>query len=102
MPSAQMVLLHKEEKDSGDGKVITSFLNGAHANTSAPEGEMKAMASLTGWWGKQIPFNEIVKAGALQKRSDGNYGQAGGFTMGVSRLVFLIHIFYNRFSFCPA
>ncbi|KAF9558513.1 glycoside hydrolase family 18 protein [Agrocybe pediades] len=82
MPSPEMVFLHKEEKESGDGKVITSFLNGAHPNTGEPDGEMKAMASLTGWWGKQIPFNEIVKAGALQKRSDGNYGQAGGFTMG--------------------
>lgn len=38
--------------------------------------------NLQEWYGQQIPFNELVKSGALIKKSDGTYGQGGGFTMG--------------------
>ncbi|KAH7096736.1 glycoside hydrolase [Auriculariales sp. MPI-PUGE-AT-0066] len=38
-------------------------------------------ANLQGWYDQQIPFVEIVKSGALVKKSDGTYGQGGGFTM---------------------
>ncbi|PPQ82293.1 hypothetical protein CVT25_008443 [Psilocybe cyanescens] len=90
VPSAEMLLLQKKEIKGPDGKVeAMEFLNGAHANTTPqatnPEAEAPAaaaVANLTGYWGKQIAFSDIVKAGALVKRSDGNYGQAGGFTMG--------------------
>lgn len=37
--------------------------------------------NLQEWYGQQIPFNELVKSGALIKKSDGTYGQGGGFTM---------------------
>ncbi|KAF8970626.1 glycoside hydrolase superfamily [Flammula alnicola] len=40
-----------------------------------------ASVSLSAYWGQQIAFSDIVKAGALVKKSDGTYGQAGGFTM---------------------
>ncbi|KIM37878.1 glycoside hydrolase family 18 protein [Hebeloma cylindrosporum] len=103
MPSQEMVLLHKiEEKDDNGKASIVAFLNGAHANDTIdgepPKPEpvheaartaggpldepVKALATLTGYWGKQIAFKDIVASGALVKKSDGNYGQAGGFTMG--------------------
>ncbi|KAJ3514277.1 hypothetical protein NLJ89_g2472 [Agrocybe chaxingu] len=93
--SDEMVLLQQEEVKNDDDELEVNFLNGAHPNPSitAPpptptsasikdDGEVTAQATLTSWWGQQIPFYEIVRAGALVKRSDGNYGQAGGFTMG--------------------
>ncbi|KAF7296011.1 Glycoside hydrolase family 18 protein [Mycena kentingensis (nom. inval.)] len=41
-----------------------------------------ANANLQSWWGQQIPFGELVAAGALVKKSDGSYGEGGGFKMG--------------------
>ncbi|KAH9476845.1 Chitinase A1 [Psilocybe cubensis] len=90
VPTPEMLLLQKTETKGSDGKVeVTEFLNGAHPNTTLqvtnPEADaptINAAANLTGYWGKQIAFKDIVGAGALVKRSDGNYGQAGGFTMG--------------------
>lgn len=92
-----MLLLQKKETKGSDGKVeVTEFLNGAHpnttlqaSNTDAEAPATTAVANLTGYWGKQIAFSDIVKAGALVKRSDGNYGQAGGFTMGMFLLRFI-------------
>ncbi len=103
MPSSDMMLLVKTEAATVDGaEPDTHFLNGAHVRTRlAPVAEEAAepqiianesdkevtiQATLTSWWGQQIPFKEIVKAGALVKRSDGNYGEGGGFTMGVYEL----------------
>lgn len=110
MPSEDMVLLHKIEEQGDNGKAsVVSFLNGAHANNTV-DGEppkptllneaargplhepVKALATLTGYWGKQIAFKDIVAAGALMKKSDGNYGQAGGFTMGMFAIS--SHIFW--------
>lgn len=90
MPSAEMNVLHSEEAIGADGKPTTHFLKGGHAkdiaDVSAPvevsvTATTTATANLTGYWGQQIAFKDIVKAGALVKKSDGNYGQAGGFTM---------------------
>jgi chitinase len=73
-----------------DGSVQTHFLNGAHANNladveapgiEAAVAAAAAAANLTQYWGQQIAFKDIVKSGALAKKSDGTYGQAGGFTM---------------------
>lgn len=104
MPSSDMMLLVKTEEET---KVHgtehgTHFLNGAHVRTKLPptteevvnpqrvtnEGDKGAttQATLTNWWGQQIPFKEIVKAGALVKKSDGTYGEGGGFTMGAYEL----------------
>ena len=88
-------------------------MNGAHANNTVdgeppkpklvneaartaggPLGEpVKTLATLTGYWGKQIAFKDIVAAGALVKKSDGNYGQAGGFTMGMLILSYSLAAF---------
>ncbi|KJA24938.1 glycoside hydrolase family 18 protein [Hypholoma sublateritium FD-334 SS-4] len=90
MPSAEMNVLHSEEAVGADGKPTTHFLKGGHAkdiaDVSAPAevsatATTTATANLTAYWGQQIAFKDIVKAGALVKKSDGNYGQAGGFTM---------------------
>ncbi|KAK7057565.1 glycoside hydrolase family 18 protein [Favolaschia claudopus] len=45
-------------------------------------GSNAAQANLQSWWGQQIPFSNIVSSGALVKKSDGSYGEGGGFTMG--------------------
>lgn len=78
MPSPEMVLLQQNKDAEVEGGM--NFLNGAHARPKQPE--VRANANLTSWWGQQIPFSEIVKSGALVKKSDGNYGEGGGFTMG--------------------
>lgn len=88
MPSKAMNVLRMEEADGQDGKPVKTFLNGMHVKDLAdvePAGEVSVTATsadLSSYWGKQIAFKDIVKAGALVKKSDGNYGQAGGFTMG--------------------
>ncbi|KAJ7583205.1 glycoside hydrolase family 18 protein [Mycena floridula] len=80
-PSSDMILL---EKPDGSKK----FLNIAHPRNkdvqiaSKPDAKIEAVANLQSWYGQQIPFSSIVSAGALVKGSDGNYSQAGGFTMG--------------------
>jgi chitinase len=62
-------------------------LNGAHprAKISAPKTIVPspegAEANLQSWYGQQIPFGSIVAAGALKKDAEGNYNEAGGFTM---------------------
>ncbi|KAG6820584.1 hypothetical protein H0H93_014811 [Arthromyces matolae] len=98
LPSSSMLLLDDSEvgpKDSaidtdepsnGDHEVASSerrFVNGSHARDENNESKVApASTSLSSWWGQQIPFNSIVKSGALVKKSDGTYGQGGGFTMG--------------------
>jgi chitinase len=87
LPSKAMNVLHMEAAVGEDGKPTKTFLNGRHVKDLAdvePAGEVSvtaASADLSSYWGKQIAFRDIVKAGALVKKSDGNYGQAGGFTM---------------------
>ncbi|KXN90761.1 Chitinase A1 [Leucoagaricus sp. SymC.cos] len=66
MPSSDMVLLVKTEEPMEEKQVT----------------DQAADANLQNWWGQQIPFNDIVKAGALVKKSDGTYGAGGGFTRG--------------------
>ncbi|RDB17716.1 Oviduct-specific glycoprotein [Hypsizygus marmoreus] len=109
LPSSDMLLLQKEEVPAGTidalegavlrqdpsapemttpvyGEMDVNFLNGSHARPTelkTVEGEVDAAAAnLQSWWGQQIPFNAIKKSGALVKKSDGNYGEGGGFTMG--------------------
>jgi len=106
MPSKDMVLLHKIEEQGDNGKAsIVSFLNGAHANNTVDDEAartargpldepVKALATLTGYWEKRIAFKDLVAAGALVKKSDGNYGQAGGFTMGM--LTISSHILWQH------
>ncbi|KAF8181046.1 glycoside hydrolase family 18 protein [Pholiota molesta] len=84
LPSKAMNVLHMDEAVGEDGKPTKTFLNGRHVKDPAdvePAGEVSvtaASADLASYWGKQIAFRDIVKAGALVKKSDGNYGQAGG------------------------
>ncbi|KAH6912114.1 glycoside hydrolase superfamily [Coprinopsis sp. MPI-PUGE-AT-0042] len=108
VPSSAMVLLEKSEAKSkrsdGEEPETEFFLNGAHPRSkdgplaqsasvaegevaetveaAAAKDEIKIQADLRGWWGQQIPFKTLVSSGALKKRSDGNYGEGGGYTMG--------------------
>jgi chitinase len=92
-----MVLLVRTEKATiGGGRPDVKFVNGAHPRSKLAPVEEEAQAkvdaegkevtvqdaNLQKWWGQQIPFNEIVKSGALVKKSDGTYGASGGFTRG--------------------
>ncbi|KZV89515.1 glycoside hydrolase family 18 protein [Exidia glandulosa HHB12029] len=58
------------------------FLDGAHPRNKDADTEIHAEASLTGWYGQQIPFGKLVSSGALKKNADGTYSAAGGFTRG--------------------
>jgi chitinase len=83
-PSENMLLLgiQEEEEDRDKGH----FHNGAHVqsarNTRGHADDVHTQADLSSWWGQQIPFNALLKSGALTKKSDGTYGEGGGFTMG--------------------
>ena len=83
MPSDDMVLLQNTE---GPGDHASHFLDGAHhVSKKQPYQNNEAglaPANLQSWWGQQIPFSAIVKSGAVVKKSDGTYGEGGGFTMG--------------------
>lgn len=88
-------MLVLDTEGEADAAEPMAFLNAAHPNETLPEGTVAAAApsatataNLQAYWGKQLAFYEIVKAGALKKRSDGNYGQNGGYTMGASSLFF--------------
>lgn len=84
MPAPEMLILMQHEAKDEDGVVQTHFLNGAHANNLADveaPAERVAAADLSKYWGQQIAFKDIVGSGALAKKSDGTYGEAGGFTM---------------------
>jgi len=35
---------------------------------------------LSSLWGQQVPFNQLLAAGALKKAADGTYKEANGFT----------------------
>ncbi|KAF8890745.1 glycoside hydrolase superfamily [Infundibulicybe gibba] len=82
LPSSEMLLLQRSKpEDAVQGEPGMHFLNGAHARPK----ELKtaaANANLQSWYGQQIPFSSIVSSGALVKKSDGTYGEGGGFTMG--------------------
>ncbi|KAG6833417.1 hypothetical protein H0H87_007402 [Tephrocybe sp. NHM501043] len=88
-PSSDMLLLEQTalpvtDKERANKEAVHSeveFLNGTHARRTQSQATVTA-ANLTSWWGQQIPFYAIVKSGALVKKSDGTYGQGGGFTMG--------------------
>ena len=76
------------EGGEGEGKEgeEPNALRGAHERVKgAPKGaKAEAAGDLSGWFGQQIPFNELVALGALKKNSDGTYGGANGYTMGTS------------------
>jgi hypothetical protein len=84
LPSS-MVLLQQNEVTSAQGTPDLHFLN-VHARSKENHDQnltVAAMdANLTSWYGQQIPFANIVKAGALVKASDGTYKSSGGFTRG--------------------
>jgi len=40
-----------------------------------------AAGDLSSWYGQQIPFNTLLASGVLQKKSDGTYAGANGYTM---------------------
>ncbi|KAL1702144.1 glycoside hydrolase superfamily [Schizophyllum commune] len=54
---------------------------GNGATKEAAKQPVTAKADLSSYWGQQVAFSTLVSAGALTKKSDGNYGEAGGFTM---------------------
>lgn len=61
-------------------------LRGSHPRVEHPlaktQPKINAVnASLTSWYGQQIPFGSIVSSGALVK-SNGTYSGSGGFTEG--------------------
>ncbi|TFK71554.1 glycoside hydrolase family 18 protein [Pluteus cervinus] len=90
LPSEEMLILDKSENETHELGV--NFLNGAHKR-KRPQVSIQD-TNLTGWWGQQMAFSDIVSSGALVKKSDGNYGQGGGFTMGwddCSDTPFLFH-----------
>jgi len=102
-----MVVIHSEGDEGTTNVEPAAFLNAAHSNSVGPDSEdapvataaaveikpaaAPAVANLTQFWGQQVAFNKIVAAGALKKRSDGNYGEAGGYIMGELLVVFFIH-----------
>ena len=58
-------------------------LMGAHERPKAKT-EMKAQAAagdLSGFFGQQIAFNQLVSLGALKKNSDGTYTAANGYML---------------------
>jgi len=59
-----------------------SFPPGAHPRNKGVEnfGIVPDVGDLSGMWGQQIAFHQLVRSGALQKKVDGNYGGANGFT----------------------
>lgn len=63
-----------------------NFLDGQHdrsaAKAKAREVAAEATGDLSAWYGQQIPFNQIVKLGALKKSSNGTYVEANGYTEG--------------------
>lgn len=91
LPSNDMLLLQKTELYESPEQEAASdmhFLNGSHARSKETPDVVANAADLRSWWGQQIPFSAIVRSGAIVKKSDGNYGEGGGFTMGAS------HFFY--------
>ncbi|KIM37879.1 glycoside hydrolase family 18 protein [Hebeloma cylindrosporum] len=56
---------------------------GAHEETLVEDSSdvMRPRLTLASWWGRPVPFKSIVKAGALVKRFDGNYGQGDGYNL---------------------
>lgn len=83
MPTDDMVLLQAETNPvQNEVDATISFLNGAHSRIKEAPIAPAATANLQAQWGRQIAFGDVVKSGALIKRSDGNYGESGGFTMG--------------------
>ena len=117
MPTKDMILLNNgidpDDDDGDDDEEARKehgghgpgyfFHNGAHPNSRVepPSNEGKtdgdelntnvAPANPSWWWGKQIPFYELLKSGVLSKQADGTYRQGGGFTMGE----------FPRFAFVP-
>ncbi|KAL1674520.1 glycoside hydrolase superfamily [Schizophyllum commune] len=54
---------------------------GNGATKEAAKTPITVKADLSSYWGQQVAFSTLFSAGALTKKSDGNYGEAGGFTM---------------------
>ncbi|KAF8628575.1 hypothetical protein AX17_005971 [Amanita inopinata Kibby_2008] len=56
-----------------------STRKGAHRNYKVP---VRNNGDLSKFWGQQVAFNQLLKSGALVKKSDGNYDGDKGYTMG--------------------
>ena len=75
------------DQKEGEGP---NALRGAHPRVKdgVKKGGVRAEADgdLSAYLGQQIPFNQLVALGALQKNSDGTYtaDSANGYTMGAS------------------
>ncbi|KAG2005561.1 endochitinase, variant 2 [Coprinopsis cinerea AmutBmut pab1-1] len=70
------------ENADGEGSIAAASKDGDEGKKKADGLVTVQAADLRRWWGQQIPFKTIVSSGALVKKSDGTYGQGGGFTMG--------------------
>ena len=66
-----------------------NFLDDKHQRDRVRPAGVAATAAngdLSSYMGQQIPFNQIVALGALQKTSSGTYVQANGYTEGKHRV----------------
>ncbi|KAF8900154.1 glycoside hydrolase family 18 protein [Gymnopilus junonius] len=83
LPLYGYVCKSSDKRLSGSSIPSSIFQHGAHPkfanqlpHTSAPLGDLSAL------WGQQISFSQLVRSGALVKKSDGTYIGANGYTMG--------------------
>lgn len=88
IPLFGLVFKTKKTSLAGDDPVDalnTKNFKGAHKEILArpPMQSLSPHMPLAYWWGKQIPFKNIVQSGALVKRFDGNYSQGAGYTLGM-------------------
>jgi chitinase len=58
--------------------------NGAHPRGLKNQAEFGTPGDLSGSWGQQLAFNQLLASGALVKMPDGTYTAANGYTMGGS------------------
>lgn len=57
---------------------------GAQTGKNAPVGD------LSGMWGKQIAFGQLLNMGALKSKGDGTYVGANGYTMGIFPFLLMV------------
>ncbi|EJF62190.1 glycoside hydrolase family 18 protein [Dichomitus squalens LYAD-421 SS1] len=74
----------KEDAQGEEEGGEPNALHGKHERSKGKKKDVSAEASgdLSSYFGQQIPFNQIVALGALQKTSSGTYVQANGYTEG--------------------
>jgi chitinase len=64
----------------------------AHPRAPPKELSVAPAGDLSSMWGQQIAFKQLVQAGALQKKADGSYIGANGYTHGRSTVLSLLRI----------